>query len=88
MIRPVAFSISISTIIASPLAAQGLPVETASHFPVALWFVGAVVLGLAMAYGIMRNRGRTRAEKEVTETATRKNYAEEDRRPGNDNLGS
>jgi hypothetical protein len=88
MIRRAALSIIISTTVTSPLAAQGLPVETASHFPVALWFVGAVILGLAMAYGVMRTRGRTRAEKEVTETATRKNYAEEDRRPGSDNLGS
>ena len=45
------------------LAAQGLPVETASRLPVALWFIGAVILGLALAYGIMRNRRRTIAEK-------------------------
>ena len=38
------------------LAAQGLPVETGSHLPVALWFIGAAVLGLVIAYGIMRNR--------------------------------
>lgn len=39
---------------------------------------GAVVLGLAIAYGIMRNRSRTRAEKQITEQATKNNYAEED----------
>ena len=38
------------------LAAQGLPVETGSHIPVAIWFIGAAVLGLVLAYGIMRNR--------------------------------
>lgn len=61
------------------LAAQGLPVETGSHFPVALWFIGVAVLGLAIAYGIMRNRSRTRAEKHITEKATKNAYAEENR---------
>ena len=32
--------------------AQGLPVETGSHLPVALWLGGAVVLGIAIAYEI------------------------------------
>jgi hypothetical protein len=61
------------------LAAQGQPVETGSHLPVALWFVGAVILGLALAYGIMRNRRRTIAEKRATEQATKSLYAEEER---------
>ena len=37
------------------------------------------MLGLAIAYGIMRNRTRTRAEKQLTEQATKKNYAEQER---------
>jgi hypothetical protein len=61
------------------LAAQGLPVETASHVPVALWFIGAAILGLAIAYGIMRKRSRTRAEKQITEQATKSAYAKEER---------
>lgn len=61
------------------LAAQGQPVETASHLPVALWFIGAGVLGLVMAYGIMRNRTRTRDEKQITEQATKDLYADEGR---------
>jgi hypothetical protein len=61
------------------LAAQGLPVETGSQFPVALWFMGAGVLGLAIAYGIMRNRGRTRGEKQITEQVTKNNYARKKR---------
>src|SRR6476646_3011414 len=61
------------------LAAQGLPVETGSHIPVAIWFIGAAVLGLVLAYGIMRNRTRTRAEKHITDQATKNNYAEENR---------
>jgi hypothetical protein len=61
------------------LVAQGLPVKTASQLPVALWFIGAGVLGLVMAYGILRNRGRTRAEKQTTEQATKNLYAEEER---------
>jgi hypothetical protein len=60
-------------------AAQGLPVETGSHLPVALWFIGAGVLGLALAYGVMRNRGRTRSEKQITEQATKNLYAKEER---------
>jgi hypothetical protein len=48
-------------------------------FPVALWWVGTLLIGLALAYGIMRNRTRTRAEKDLTERATKKLYAEEAR---------
>jgi hypothetical protein len=61
------------------LAAQGLPAETGSHLPVALWFVGAGVLGLVLAYGIIRNRSRTRAERQITEDATKSRYAEQER---------
>lgn len=42
--------------------AQG-PVYLGSKIPVALWSAGAVLLGIVMAYGIMRNKKRTRAEK-------------------------
>jgi hypothetical protein len=61
------------------VAAQGLPVDTGSHIPVALMFIGAAVLGIGMVYGIMRNRQRTPAEKRVTEQATKAQYAAEDR---------
>ena len=66
--------------ISGRLEAQGLPVQNASPIPIAIWFVGAFVLGGFIAYGIFRNRSRTRAEKELTEQATRQNYAEEDRK--------
>jgi hypothetical protein len=71
LLAPVLFS--------DELAAQGLPTETGSHFPVVLWFVGAGVLGLVLAYGIIRNRRRTGAEKQITERATKSRYAEEER---------
>ena len=61
------------------LAAQGLPVRTGSHVPVWLWFIGAGILGLAIAYGIMQNSKRSAAEKATTERATRDLYAKEDR---------
>jgi hypothetical protein len=61
------------------LAAQGLPVQTGSHIPVALWFIGVAVLGAAIIYGIVHNRKRTRAERRITEQGTRNEYAEEDR---------
>jgi hypothetical protein len=72
---------ALSTLLAFPtnLSAQGQPVETGSHLPVALWFIGAGVLGLVLAYGIMRNRTRTRAEKQITEQATKNQYAKENR---------
>ena len=59
--------------------AQGTPVETGSHAPVALWFVGVFILGVAIIYGIMRNRRRSRVEKQLTEQATEDNYRREDR---------
>jgi hypothetical protein len=62
------------------LAAQGLPVQNGPMVPVALWWIGAFLLGLILAYGIMRNRSRTRAEKDLTERATKQRYAEEARK--------
>lgn len=41
--------------------------------------VGVVLLGLAMAYGVMRNRKRTAGERVATEVGTKREYAEEDR---------
>lgn len=78
---PAGIMLALLAFVAFPgdLAAQGLPTETGSHLPVALWFVGAVVLGLVMAYGILRNRRRTPAEKQVTEQATKSRYAEQER---------
>jgi hypothetical protein len=61
------------------VAAQGLPVETGSTLPVWIWVAGTAVLGLVLAYGIMRNRGRGRAQRQGTEEATRKLYAQEER---------
>jgi hypothetical protein len=74
-----AVALMLLTFFPGELAAQGQPVETASHLPVALWFIGAAVLGLVLAYGIMRNRRRTHAEKQMTEQATRDQYARENR---------
>jgi hypothetical protein len=67
-------------LVSDPVAAQGLPVETASPIPLAIWFVGAFVLAGVIAYGIMHNRTRTSAEKRLTEQATKDNYAAEDRK--------
>ena len=39
-----------------------------------LYGVGALVLALAIAYGLMRNRGRNRANDPLTEQATREEY--------------
>jgi len=64
------------------LAAQGPPVDTGSHIPVALWFIGAGILGIVMVYGILQNRKRPRAEVQRTEQATRDLYKE-----GRDRVG-
>ena len=77
--RAVILALSAFVFLPDNLAAQGLPVETGSHLPVAMWAVGAAILGLALAYGIMRNRSRTRAEKQITDQATKNVYAEEER---------
>jgi hypothetical protein len=61
------------------LAAQGQPVQNGPMLPLAIWWVGACVLGLVMAYGILRNRKRTRADKQLTEQATKNLYTEEER---------
>jgi len=61
------------------LAAQGFPVYNGSPVPVALLFIGAGVLGVAIAYGILHNRRRTRAQRQLTEEATRDVYRKEER---------
>jgi hypothetical protein len=81
--RPVALALRSAAglvpllLFADDVAAQGLPVDTGSRLPVWLWFVGTAVLGLVLVYGIMRSRGRSRAERGITEQATKNLYAEE-----------
>jgi hypothetical protein len=43
-----------------------------------IWGVAIIILGIALAYGVMRSGQRTRAEKNLTDQATLKNYREED----------
>ena len=74
-----AFALVVLISTPAPLAAQGLPVQNGPAFPVALMWIGALVLGLILIYGIMRNRRRTQAEKQLTEQATKNLYAEEAR---------
>jgi hypothetical protein len=62
----------------NPAFGQGQPVDTGSHLPVALWFVGAWLLGLAIMYGMMRNRKRSQRERERTDQATKELYRAED----------
>jgi len=49
------------------------------HLPLWVWVVGVVVLGLVIAYGIVRSGQRTRREKALTESATKDLYRREDR---------
>jgi hypothetical protein len=57
---------------------SGLPVDTGSHFPVALWAIGAAVLGLVLVYGLRKYRRRTKSDAQLTERATKNLYAKED----------
>ncbi len=44
-----------------------------------IWIAGVVLLGLALAYGIFRNRTRTPRERAVTEAATKERNRQEQR---------
>lgn len=68
----------LGTLVSVTADAQGLPVETGSHFPVALWAIGAAVLGLVLVYGIAKNRRRTKSDAQLTDRATKNLYAKED----------
>jgi hypothetical protein len=68
----------LGTLVSVTADAQGLPVDTGSHFPVALWAIGAAVLGLVLVYGIAKNRRRTKSDAQLTERATKNLYAKED----------
>jgi len=45
-----------------------------------IWGIAVIVLGIAMAYGMMRARRRTPGEKQQTEAATRELYRQEDQK--------
>ena len=77
-----------SVLSSAGLVAQGLPVQNGPTVPIALWWIGAFVLALAIAYGILRNRSRTRSEKALTEQATKNLYAEEAREEERDRVKS
>jgi hypothetical protein len=78
--RPALALVLIAAVLSpADLLAQGLPVQNGPMVPVALWWIGAFLLGAILIYGIMRNRTRTRAEKDLTERATKDLYAREAR---------
>jgi hypothetical protein len=62
-------------------AAQGpdAPPTTVDPLPFVL-VGGAIILGLLLVYGILRNRNRTRAERVRTEEATRELQRQEQRK--------
>jgi hypothetical protein len=68
------------------LAAQQTA-EPKSMIPIALWWIGSLVLGLGLAYGIWRNRSRTRADKQRTEQGTNELYKKEQRSEDRSNPG-
>ena len=50
--------------------------------PLWTWVAGVVVLGIVLAYGISRNRTRSRQEKVITNEATKELYRQENKRSG------
>ena len=53
-----------------------------STLPLWIWFAGVAVLGIALAYGISRNRTLTREERAITNEATKELYKQEKNRSG------
>jgi ABC-type Co2+ transport system permease subunit len=47
--------------------------------PLWTWLVGIAVLAIVLAYGILRNRTRTRQERAISNSATKELYRQEDR---------
>jgi hypothetical protein len=47
--------------------------------PLWTWFLGAFALGAVIAYGILKNRTRTRHERIVSNEATKELYRQENR---------
>jgi hypothetical protein len=47
--------------------------------PLWIWVGGAIVLGIVIAYGILRNRSRTPGERAATNEATKELYKQENR---------
>jgi len=56
----------------------------ASQLPWLLAVLGFIVLGIAIGYGLSRNRQRTPAGQKPTAAGTQKLYREEEQRPGKD----
>jgi cytochrome c-type biogenesis protein CcmH/NrfF len=46
--------------------------------PLWIWVAGVAVLGIVLAYGILRNRTRSPQERAVTNEATKELYRQED----------
>jgi cytochrome c-type biogenesis protein CcmH/NrfF len=46
--------------------------------PLWIWVAGVAVLGIVLAYGILRNRTRSLQERAVTNEATKELYRQED----------
>jgi hypothetical protein len=63
-----------------PAAIKETAMDSSAWNPEWLYGVFIVALGLALAYGVMRNRSRTRAEKNLTEQATEARYRQEDQK--------
>ena len=51
-----------------------------SQWPWLIAVLGFIVLGIAIAYGISRNRRRTTVERQLNDLGTRKVYREEEAR--------
>jgi len=58
-----------------------------ASLPVGLWWLGSLLLAIAVLYAILNNRRKTPEEKQATEVATQQLYETEDRDAKQKGLG-
>ena len=60
-------------------AARKTGAGSMASLPVGMWWLGSLLLAIALIYAILNNRRRTPEDIHATEEATRRLYKEEDR---------
>jgi len=54
--------------------------DSMAQLPVALWWLGSGILAAALIYGVLRSRSRSPSRDRLVDEATRRTYAEEDKK--------
>lgn len=61
--------------------------DSMAQLPVALWWLGSLILAASIIYAVFNNRYRSPNDKSLTENATRRLYETEDRAAKEQKLG-